>query len=463
MSADGAGAVPPAELPGSITTVHRYELPLPRKEVWELISDVSQYRTWWPWLRSFDAAALAEGEEWHCLVQPPMPYLVRFGVTIDHVEVAALVRATVSGDVVGHATLTLDDADGRLHGDAAQLAGAREQGPAADVPFRRPRCPFRARLGPRFGRPPVHRPRRRTLGGRVDTQVVKFSFRQILASTAGAVVAAIIASTFGVKGTIVGVAIGSAAATMATALVAQSIERGHEAVKQVVVKAPETATLLRKLGGTGASGDTLATSSASASSSASSAPTEVVRSGPPDDGNAETVEMESTAAPVGETELEISAVADAPATERLRASTSPMRPAVRRPALAGRFSWRAIAATAAVVFVLALAVHHGDRADLGQAALGDLRRIRRGHDAEESRHPVAGTGDHADDHAVDHDHDHVDDLDHVDHDHDARRRERRRRAPPPPPVQPRTTTTSPAPATTTTTVVSGRPPRRRPP
>ncbi len=112
MSADGAGAVPPAELPGSITTVHRYELQLPRKEVWELISDVSQYRTWWPWLRSFDAVALAEGEEWHCLVQPPMPYLVRFGVTIDHVEVAALVRATVSGDVVGHASLTLDDADG---------------------------------------------------------------------------------------------------------------------------------------------------------------------------------------------------------------------------------------------------------------------------------------------------------------------------------------------------------------
>ncbi len=99
---------------------------------------------------------------------------------------------------------------------------------------------------------------------------MKFSIRQILASTAGAVIAAIIASTFGVKGTIVGVAIGSAAATMATAFVAQSIERGHQAVKQVAVKAPETATLLRKLGGTGVSGDT--------QSQASSAPTEVVRS-----------------------------------------------------------------------------------------------------------------------------------------------------------------------------------------
>ncbi len=98
-------------MPGRITTVHRYQLPLPRQDVWRLISDVSVYRAWWPWLRAFDAAALAEGEEWRCQVQPPVPYVVRFGVTIGQVEAAALVRATVSGDVVGDATLTLEDAD----------------------------------------------------------------------------------------------------------------------------------------------------------------------------------------------------------------------------------------------------------------------------------------------------------------------------------------------------------------
>ena len=64
--------------------------------------------------------------------------------------------------------------------------------------------------------------------------------------------------------------------------------------------------------------------------------------------------MESAAAPVGETErLEISAAADAPATERLRATTMPMRPAAGPPA-ARRFSWGAIAGTAGIVFVLAL-------------------------------------------------------------------------------------------------------------
>ena len=69
---------------------------------------MSQYRDWWPWLRVFDAAALAEGEEWRCEVQPPVPYPVRFRVAIEHVEAPGLVRATVSGDVVGDATLTLD-------------------------------------------------------------------------------------------------------------------------------------------------------------------------------------------------------------------------------------------------------------------------------------------------------------------------------------------------------------------
>src|SRR5580704_12195187 len=97
--------------------------------------------------------------------------------------------------------------------------------------------------------------RNRSRGGRSSSPGVKFSIRQILASTVGAVIAAVIASTFGVKGTVVGVAIGSAAATFATALVAQSIERGHEAVKQVVVRAPDSSTLFRKLGSTIASGD----------------------------------------------------------------------------------------------------------------------------------------------------------------------------------------------------------------
>ena len=92
---------------GAITTVHRYELPLPCESVWSLIGRVQGYRTWWPWLRQFEGEGLAVGDEWRCTVQPPVPYLVRFRVVIDHVEAPRLVRARVLGDVVGDATLTL--------------------------------------------------------------------------------------------------------------------------------------------------------------------------------------------------------------------------------------------------------------------------------------------------------------------------------------------------------------------
>ena len=111
MSARDGGTRPAPEIPGAITTVHQYELPLARGEVWSLISDVSEYRTWWPWLRSFEGVALAPGEEWWWEVQPPVSYLVRFRVSIEHVEPAVLVRARVGGDVVGTATLTLSDTD----------------------------------------------------------------------------------------------------------------------------------------------------------------------------------------------------------------------------------------------------------------------------------------------------------------------------------------------------------------
>ena len=103
----GVGAIP---LPGAITTVHRYQVPLGREEVWTRISQVSSYRSWWPWLRSIEASALAEGEEWRCEVQPPLPYTLRFRVLIEHIEVALLVRARVLDDVVGVAVLTLEDA-----------------------------------------------------------------------------------------------------------------------------------------------------------------------------------------------------------------------------------------------------------------------------------------------------------------------------------------------------------------
>jgi hypothetical protein len=99
-------------LPGTISTVRGYDLPLTCEEVWAQISAVGNYRTWWPWLRRFEAGALASGEEWRCEVQPPLPYIVRFQVAIEKVDAPVLVHALVLGDVVGEATLELEENEG---------------------------------------------------------------------------------------------------------------------------------------------------------------------------------------------------------------------------------------------------------------------------------------------------------------------------------------------------------------
>ena len=205
---------------------------------------------------------------------------------------------------------------------------------------------------------------------------MKFSYRQILASAAGAVIAALIASSFGVTGTIVGVAIGSMAATMGTALVSQSIERGHKVVKQAVVRVPEgsTPTLLRRMGGNRAAGK--ATSSVEDGAKGPDL-TEIVGAV----GGAIT-EMEAATASVNVPATErlaapaIGEESRDPAAERVEPTTAPLPPtavsegagvvgvtggegvaAAADPDVAERerrFTWKAFAATAAIVFALAL-------------------------------------------------------------------------------------------------------------
>lgn len=75
--------------------------------VWAALGRVDDYRRWWPWLRTFEAAGLEEGRAWDCVVRPPLPYELRF--TIELVEVAepTVIRAHVSGDIAGRAAVTL--------------------------------------------------------------------------------------------------------------------------------------------------------------------------------------------------------------------------------------------------------------------------------------------------------------------------------------------------------------------
>jgi len=101
----------PFGMSGAITTEHAYELPVSPATVWEHISDVDAYRTWWSWLRRFRAGGLEAGQEWQCEVQPPVPYLVRFQVHLEHVAAPTAVRARIAGDVVGTAELALSETE----------------------------------------------------------------------------------------------------------------------------------------------------------------------------------------------------------------------------------------------------------------------------------------------------------------------------------------------------------------
>jgi hypothetical protein len=150
-----SGSGDDAALPGSIATEHRYELPVDRPTIWALISDVDAYQGWWPWLRHFEAGGLAAGEEWRCEVQPPLPYAVRFRVLIDQVEAPLEVRARIEGDVIGTATLTLEEHPG---GSTGERAGPGEQDPAPGVAPGFTGGALRPRLGARLRCPPVHRP-----------------------------------------------------------------------------------------------------------------------------------------------------------------------------------------------------------------------------------------------------------------------------------------------------------------
>lgn len=86
-----------------IVSDRRYRFPVGVEAVWEALGSVDRYRTWWPWLRRFDAGGLRAGDRWHCTIAPPVPYELRFVVELTEVSPLERIVAVVSGDVVGAA------------------------------------------------------------------------------------------------------------------------------------------------------------------------------------------------------------------------------------------------------------------------------------------------------------------------------------------------------------------------
>jgi hypothetical protein len=97
-----------------IRSDRRYRFEVDRAELWQEIAEPEHYTEWWPWLRSFDAECLVPGVRWRCVIQPPLPYTIRVDVDITEVVEAEAVSADVSGDLRGHARISLVDGNGSL-------------------------------------------------------------------------------------------------------------------------------------------------------------------------------------------------------------------------------------------------------------------------------------------------------------------------------------------------------------
>jgi uncharacterized protein YndB with AHSA1/START domain len=85
----------------------RYRFPVGPEDLWPVLTRVEDYRSWWPWLRRFDAVAFEPGAAWTCVVQPPLPYSLRFRIVLHEVDPCRLATATIDGDIVGEARLEL--------------------------------------------------------------------------------------------------------------------------------------------------------------------------------------------------------------------------------------------------------------------------------------------------------------------------------------------------------------------
>jgi hypothetical protein len=102
-------------MPAPFRYDRRFEFDLPPGELWEVLARTDDYPGWWPWLRAVEpgarsaaaATALVDGTIARCAVRAPLPYTLHFDVTIDRVEPATHVDASVRGDLDGPARLEL--------------------------------------------------------------------------------------------------------------------------------------------------------------------------------------------------------------------------------------------------------------------------------------------------------------------------------------------------------------------
>ncbi|MCU1448218.1 MAG: hypothetical protein JWP02_388 [Acidimicrobiales bacterium] len=89
-----------------------WELDVTPQRFWDTISRTEEYVQWWPWLRRFEADGMTEGSQWTAVIQSPLPYALQVKLVLDEVVPYERLVASVSGDLEGHAGLSLTPTGG---------------------------------------------------------------------------------------------------------------------------------------------------------------------------------------------------------------------------------------------------------------------------------------------------------------------------------------------------------------
>ena len=82
------------------------------EKFWDTISRTDDYRTWWPWLREFEADGFRQGATWKAVIQSPLPYALRVQLVLEEIVECERLAARVTGDLEGWATLDMSATDG---------------------------------------------------------------------------------------------------------------------------------------------------------------------------------------------------------------------------------------------------------------------------------------------------------------------------------------------------------------
>lgn len=107
--------------------------------LWAALTRTRDYQRWWPWLREFSGDGLVPGGRSQCLVQAPVPYTLRFAVTVVEVVDGQRIEAQVDGDLTGPARLEVEGLGVRGRGSQARVAW--------EVEVERPALRAAARVG----------------------------------------------------------------------------------------------------------------------------------------------------------------------------------------------------------------------------------------------------------------------------------------------------------------------------